>query len=253
MLLGILGLLLFWDLQLKFLNSVSTRLARNHLDRVVANMARQLLALVKVYGGLTVDLDRRLLRDLPSPTLVCANHQSVADIAVLMAALSNHRLRFVAKKELSHGFPAVSEVLRIQRHALIARDGAFRHVTRELRRLGKESADMVSPVVFPEGTRSRDGVVRRFHAGGVRTILQETSIPITAVAIDGGYQFVSMKDLLSGLGRFTYRAKLVGVFSHQGDKKSILEAVAGAEKAIAAQLSKWHAGSADRRAEVECA
>jgi 1-acyl-sn-glycerol-3-phosphate acyltransferase len=241
MLLGIFGLLIFWDLQLKFYKAVSTRLARYHLDRVVANMARQLLALVKFYGGLTLKLDRRLLQDLPSPTLVCANHQSIADIAVLMAALSNHRLRFVAKKELSRGFPAVSEVLRIQRHALIARGGAFRDATREMRRLGRETAQMVSPVIFPEGTRSHDGVVRRFHPGGVRTILQEAPIPITAVAVDGGYQFVSMKDLLFGLHKFTYRAKLVGVFTHEGDKQTILDAVARAQDAIAAQVSTWHA------------
>jgi 1-acyl-sn-glycerol-3-phosphate acyltransferase len=241
MLLGVFGLLLFWDIQLKAMAAVSLRYARRHLNRIVANMARQLLALVKLYGGLNLDLDRRLITSVPSPTLVCGNHQSIADIAVLMAALSAHKLRFVAKKELSRGFPAVSEVLRIQRHALIARDGAFRHATRELRRLGRETKDGVSPVIFPEGTRSRDGVVRTFHPGGIRTILAEAPIPITAVAIDGGHHFASMKELLGGLQRFTYRAKLVGVFEHAGDKASIQEAVGAAQVAIEAQIDQWRA------------
>ena len=245
MLLGIFGLLLFWDIQLKAMAAVSLRYARRHLNRIVANMARQLLALVRVYGGLKLDLDRRLITSVPSPTLVCANHQSIADIVVLMAALSSHNLRFVAKKELTRGFPAVSEVLRIQRHALIARGGAFRHATRELRRLGRETAIGNSPVIFPEGTRSRDGVVRTFHPGGIRTILAEARVPITAVAIDGGHNFASVKDLLGGLGRFTYRAKLVGVFEHDGDKATIQRAVDSAQSAIALQVARWQAAEGE--------
>jgi 1-acyl-sn-glycerol-3-phosphate acyltransferase len=243
MLLSIFGLLIFWDLQLKLYAAVSFTFARRHLNRVVANMARQLSAIVKLYGGLKIDLDPRLRKTIPNPALLCANHQSVADIVVLMAALSGHRLRFVAKQELSRGFPAVSEVLRIQRHALIPRTGAYRHVTRELRRLGRETAIGVSPVIFPEGTRSRDGVVRTFHAGGVRTILQLASVPVIAVAVDGGYHFSSMKELLGGLGSFTYRAKLVGVFSHDGDKSSVQRAVDASHSAICAQVALWHSGS----------
>ena len=239
MLLCIVGLLLGWDIQLKLLQAVNRPLARRHLDRTVSRMAHHLLLITRHYGGLTVDLDRRLVTDVPSPTLVCANHQSVADIVVLMDALHDHTLRFVAKKELSRGFPAVSEVLRIQRHALINRDGDYRRGARELHRLGRETRAGVSPVVFPEGSRSRDGNVCEFHPGGVRTILTETDIPITAVAVDGGYRFVSFGDLIKGLGSITYRARLVGVFAHDGSKQSILKAVSEARDAVSDQIQAW--------------
>ncbi|MFW6288202.1 MAG: lysophospholipid acyltransferase family protein, partial [Spirochaetota bacterium] len=171
---------------------------------------------------------------------VVANHQSVADIVVLLDALSGHRIRFVAKAELAHGFPGVSEVLRIQRHAFVNRTGDFRRAAIEMRRLGRATLEGISPVVFPEGTRSRSGEVRTFHAGAVRSILAAApNVPITAVAVDGGFRFVSVGDILKGLSSITYRARLVGVFAHDGTKPSILEALARAQEAVTAQIAEW--------------
>ena len=241
MLLAVTALLLWWDLRLKALQAVCRPAARRHLDRVVSKMAHSLLMLARHYGGLTVDLDQRLVTDVPSPTLICANHQSVADIVVLMDALRAHRLRFVAKKELARGFPAVSEVLRIQRHALINRRGDYRKGAKELRRIGRETRQGASPVVFPEGTRSRTGEVHEFRAGGIRTILGEATVPITAVAVDGGYRFASFADITTGLSSIRYRARLVGVFHHDGTKQGILRAIEQAESAVRAQIDRWRA------------
>ena len=151
------------------------------------------------------------------------------------------RVRFVAKKELARGFPGVSEVLRIQAHALINRKGDYREVARQLHRLGRETRTGVSPVVFPEGTRSRDGIVRKFHPGGVRMILSRTNVPITAVAVDGGYRFVSVADTIKGLSSITYRTRLVGVFHHDGSKQGIMDAVHDAQRAISDQIDRWRA------------
>ena len=239
MLLCFAALLLFWDVQLKVMQALSRPLARRHLDRTVWRMAHRLLSIARHYGGLTVELDRRLLTDVPSPTLVCSNHQSVADIVVLFDALRRHKLRFVAKKELSRGFPAVSEVLRIQRHALINRTGDYRAGARQLHRLGRETRDGASVVVFPEGTRSRTGDVHEFRGGGIRAILAEALVPITAVAVDGGYRFSSVSDTINGLSTITYRASLVGVFDHDGTKPSIVRALKQAENAVRAQIAMW--------------
>ncbi len=241
MLAAVTALLLWWDVSLKAMQALSRPIARRHLDRVVWKMAHALLSLARHYGGLTVELDRRLVTDVPSPTLVCANHQSVADIVVLFDALRAHRLRFVAKKELARGFPAVSEVLRIQRHALINRMGDYRRGSQELRRLGRETRDGVSPVVFPEGTRSRTGEVYEFRAGGIRTILGQATVPITAVAVDGGYRIASFADITRGLSSIRYRAHLVGVFHHDGTKQSVLTAIGQAEAAVRAQVERWRA------------
>jgi 1-acyl-sn-glycerol-3-phosphate acyltransferase len=235
----IASLLFVWDVRLKALQAVSRPAARRYLDRAVSRMAHRLATIVRCYGGLRVERDRRLVTDVPSPTLVVANHQSVADIVILLDAFSSHRIRFVAKAELKHGFPAVSEVLRIQQHAFVNRKGDFRKAAREMKRLGRLTREGISPVVFPEGTRSRTGQVNPFHGGGVRTILGEANVPLTAVAVDGGHRFVSVGDILKGLSDVTYRAKLVGVYTHDGTKQSILDALSRAQSAVSEQIESW--------------
>lgn len=248
-LLCISATLLVWDLQLKAMQAFSRRAARRHLNRSVSGMAHRLFTIAKAYVGLTVEVDRRLTSAPPAPTIVVANHQSVADIVVLLDAFTSHRLRFVAKHELSRGFPAVSEVLRIQRHALINRSGEYRRAAREMARLGRETEVGISPAVFPEGTRSRDGAVHTFHPGAVRSILShcESPVPITAVAVDGGQYFTSVGDIARGLSHVTYRARLAGIYHHDGSKAAIAEALREAQASITRIVLGWRAGEQQHR------
>jgi len=239
LLITITGLLLVWDIFLKTVSVLFRPLARAFLNARVSHMAARLMRLARVYGGLHVELDPRLTGALPNPCLVCANHQSVADIAVLLAAFRSHSLRFVAKQELTRGFPAVSEVLRIQRHALIDR-GGYRNTAKALAALGRRARRGLSPVVFPEGTRSRTGEVKTFHTGGIRSILEVTSFPIVGVAIDGGHRFVSMDTLRKGLHGITYRVGFVGVFDPGTTKQSIQTAVREVHAAVTKQIDEWH-------------
>ena len=240
LLLTIVGQLLVWDVLLKVLSAFARPAARRRLERRLPGMARRLLVLAQCYGPVRLDLDRALTT-LASPVVVCSNHQSVIDIAVILAAMPHHRIRFVAKQELARGFPAVSEVLRIQRHALINRRGDYRETSARLRRLGRSIRDGVSPVVFPEGTRSRTGEVQQFFPAGVRMILSTGNAPIAAVAVDGGYRLASLGDVLRPLGRVDYRARLVGLFEHAGDKRSVLRALEDAHAAVVRQVETWRA------------
>jgi 1-acyl-sn-glycerol-3-phosphate acyltransferase len=240
LLLSISALLLLWDIFLKAISAISRPAARAFLDARVSHMAARLMRITIVYGRLTVELDDRLKNGLPNPCLVCANHQSVADIAVLLAAFKSHNIRFVAKQELTRGFPAVSEVLRIQQHALIDRHGGYRSTAKALSTLGKRARYGVSPVVFAEGTRSRTGEVKPFHTGGVRSILSVTPLPIVGVAIDGGHYFASMENLLRGLRGLTYRVGFVGVFDPGTTKKTIQSAVESVHMSVTRQIEIWH-------------
>lgn len=243
MLLTVSSLLLLWDIFLKATSALLRPLSRRYLRARVSSMAARLMRLARFYGGLRVELDPRLRANLPDPCLVCANHQSVADIAILLAAFRSHQLRFVAKRELARGFPAVSEVLRIQRHALIDR-GGYRNTALALETLGRRARSGMSPVVFPEGTRSRDGNLKTFHTGGVRTILERTKLSIVGVAIDGGQYFARMSNLLGGLSGITYRVAYVGTFDPGTNKEETVEAVQNVHLAIGNQLDAWrdHSG-----------
>jgi 1-acyl-sn-glycerol-3-phosphate acyltransferase len=123
----------------------------------------------------------------PGRFIVVANHQSIADIAVLASSLRSLNVKFVAKEGLGRGIPAVSLALREWGSALISRSGSRKDVA-SLRNMaaGLERWEG-SVAIFPEGTRSRDGRVQPFKPAAVRIVAEVANLPILPVAIDGTY------------------------------------------------------------------
>jgi 1-acyl-sn-glycerol-3-phosphate acyltransferase len=119
--------------------------------------------------------------------VVVCNHQSIADIAILPWALRSLNVRFVAKEELGWGIPTVSMALAHWGSALITRE-ATREDLRRMKVMARGLAHWAaSVVIFPEGTRSRNGTLLPYKAGAVRIVAQEARLPLLPVAIDGTY------------------------------------------------------------------
>lgn len=117
--------------------------------------------------------------------VVVSNHQSIADIAILPWALRSLNVKFVAKEELGHGIPTVSMALRHWGSALISRE-AMREDIARMKVMARGLAHWEgSVVIFPEGTRSRDGRLLPYKAGAVRIVAEETGLSLLPVAIDG--------------------------------------------------------------------
>jgi 1-acyl-sn-glycerol-3-phosphate acyltransferase len=109
-----------------------------------------------------------------------ANHQSIYDIPILFWSLP-YQLRIIAKESLGH-LPFLGWHLRRTGHLLVDR----RHLERS-RIFGWASrltSNGLSLIVFPEGTRSRDGRVARFKGGGFLLALQ-AGLPIVPLSIVG--------------------------------------------------------------------
>jgi 1-acyl-sn-glycerol-3-phosphate acyltransferase len=151
----------------------------------LAALARKALwrAAFTVTGGLRV----RGLRRLPSgPCVIVANHNSHADTAALIAALPARR-RPAAAAAADYWFAGRRGRLR----AMACRSlcGAF-----PVRRGGGGSADLADAarllaagrdvIVFPEGTRSRDGHVGEFHRGAAR-LAELAGVPLLPVGLTG--------------------------------------------------------------------
>jgi 1-acyl-sn-glycerol-3-phosphate acyltransferase len=109
-----------------------------------------------------------------------SNHQSHYDTAVLFASLP-HQLRIIAKDSLG-SFPFLGWHLRRTGHILVDRkrpdrDAIFAWADRLL-------AQGLSLIVYPEGTRSADGRVRRFKPGSFQIALQ-SGLPVVPLSIVG--------------------------------------------------------------------
>jgi 1-acyl-sn-glycerol-3-phosphate acyltransferase len=124
-----------------------------------------------------------------------ANHQSIYDIPVIFGALP-FQLRIIAKDSLGR-FPFLGWHLQRSGHMLVDRrrpnrQGIFAWAT-SLPSRG------LSLIVFPEGTRSRDGLVAPFKAGSFFPAVQ-TGIPIVPLTVVGSRHVMRKGELTTRPG-----------------------------------------------------
>ncbi|MFO8042458.1 MAG: lysophospholipid acyltransferase family protein [Alkalispirochaeta sp.] len=230
--------LFWWDLADKIRMTINWSWARRAVDRNVANRARRLLALARFTIGLSVRMEIDEDR-IPDRFMVVANHQSAIEIAAIMAAFQDHSVRFVAKRELRRWFPAVSRVLRIQRHALISRHGDFATAMQEIEHLGRTLRPGEGAVIFPEGTRSRDGRVQTFHSGATRRLVSTRPLPMVVIAVDGGTGFSRLADLARMEPGHIFRLKMVAILPPAQGKPALIAQLREAQHLIAHTIAQW--------------
>ena len=138
-----------------------------------------------------------LERLTPGRTYVfVSNHQSIYDIPILFSSLP-FQLRIIAKESLGN-FPFLGWHLRRTGHMLVDR----RHPDRAAI-FGWASRLMskgLSLIVFPEGTRSRDGRVARFKGGSFYLAL-EAGLPIVPLSVIGSRHIMLKGRLATYPGR----------------------------------------------------
>lgn len=238
------ALFLFYDFLLRAARALARDRGENLSFLLADDIIRRLFSILRWPGGFRYEPDGGPPPDLPERFLVVANHQSLLDIIVVMSYFGSCRaVRLVSKRELGRFIPLVSLVLRIQGHALISRKGEAKQAMDELARFARLCARRgVDPVIFPEGTRSRTGSVGIFHSAGVRRILEEGgSLPVLALAIDGGWKVRNIRGLLRNLRGGRYRVRTAGIYPAPAGKKEILEILERARASISEIVDRWHA------------
>ena len=131
--------------------------------------------------------------DLPvnRPIIFIANHQSMYDIPPLIWFLRRHHAKFISKIELTRGIPSISYNLKHGGGANIDRKDTKQSITEIIKLATRMKEKNWSAVIFPEGTRAKDGKVKPFQVGGVATILKKCPTAlIVPVAIDNSWRMV---------------------------------------------------------------
>lgn len=128
----------------------------------------------------------------PGGAILASNHQSLVDIPLFVAALPRE-VRFLAKQELGR-IPVFGSAMARAGNLFIDREDprdAVHLVRKAIHRM--ERGQMV--VVFPEGTRSRDGTIGEFKPGAFY-LARKTAFPLLPVLIDGGHKALPRGSLL---------------------------------------------------------
>ncbi|MEN8928514.1 MAG: lysophospholipid acyltransferase family protein [Flavobacteriales bacterium] len=148
------------------------------VDIMNSFLTRSLLIL-----GVNVKRENRVIIPKNRTIIFVSNHQSLFDIPPIIWFFRKHHAKFVSKKELGKGIPSVSYNLRHGGAVLIDRkDG--KGAIMELMKFGDRlKANTWSAVIFPEGTRSRDGNPKAFSPNGLKMLVKKNPdclvVPIT--------------------------------------------------------------------------
>lgn len=131
--------------------------------------------------GVKLEVVQRAPLDPRRPYIVMANHASMIDIWAVFLAVPIP-LRFIAKKQLG-AIPLLGWAMRAGRFIFIDRQNAA-SARRSIEEAARRIKSGQSVVIFPEGTRTRDGRLNPFKKGGFHLAL-DSGADIVPVAIHG--------------------------------------------------------------------
>ena len=123
----------------------------------------------------------------PAPFVYCSNHQSVLDILVLGAVLPAD-YKWAAKRSLMK-IPFLGWHLTLAGHVPVDRRAGSRGAAEVIQRFEDALRRGKPLLVFPEGTRSEDGIIRPFKNGGFYAAVR-AGAPVVPVALEGTHRLM---------------------------------------------------------------
>ena len=140
-----------------------------------------------------VDLQVTGLENIPAPGegfMIYANHQGLFD-ALAVASTCTTPLGAVVKKELQ-GIPFVQQVIDCTKSFPMDREDVRQSLT-VIQNVTEEVKNGRAYIIFPEGTRSKNGnTMGEFHGGSFRCALK-AKCPILPVALIDSFKVLDQK------------------------------------------------------------
>lgn len=209
----------------------------NYINKVLAPRLFAILYTYKKFHFWGYD-DKK--NELPENFIIIANHQSLLDIPLFMNFLRDRAVRFIAKDTLGRHIPLVSEMLRAQEHCLIPRKAKPMEAMRYISDFGKRVVERHQvPILFPEGSRTRDGNVGKFFSAGFRQLTESTGLPVVVCALDGGWKLRDLRKLMTNLKYGCYRVKILRIFDPPKTKEDCNSILEEAKVLMQQQIEYW--------------
>lgn len=110
-----------------------------------------------------------------------ANHQSFLDVFAIYGWLPNN-FKWLMKKELRK-IPFVGTACAVAGHIFVDRSNP-RAAMESLKYIKAQLHDGISTVIFPEGTRTKNGEMGRFKLGAFK-IAMDMELPVVPISLSG--------------------------------------------------------------------
>ncbi len=170
------------------------------------------------------------------PLIIVPNHQSLHDISPIIWFMRRHHPKFVSKMELGKGIPSVSYNLRHGGSVLIDRKDSKQSII-EIGKLGKYiEKHNRSAVIFPEGTRSRNGHPKPFKTKGLQVLIKRApSALLVPISINNSWKMLRYGKFPYGLGNhLTFE-----VHEPIATNVNLEEALEATEKAVVSGITQF--------------
>lgn len=209
-------------------------------DYIVKKSAPRMFSILKVYKKFRMSFDKQNFNNLPKQFFVISNHQSLFDIPIFINFFKDYNVRFVAKDSLSRHIPLVSEMLRSHEHCMIPRKGGASKAMKVMEAFGKRVIERNQiPIIFPEGTRSKDGSLGTFYSAGFRKIAEITNLPVVVCCLDNGYKINDFAHVFENISRINYKAKILKIYDAPKSKEEQVKIIEESKNLMQEQLNVW--------------
>jgi 1-acyl-sn-glycerol-3-phosphate acyltransferase len=165
--------------------------------------------------------------DANQPLIIVANHQSLHDIYPITWYMRKHHPKFISKIELGKGIPSVSYNLRHGGAALIDRKNP-RQSLPALMKFGEYIEETKrTAVIFPEGTRSKNGEPKSFQTKGLEILFKKIpSALIVPISINNSWKMYQYGKFPMGIGtHITFKVHTPIKLSTFADKEALVKTI----------------------------
>ena len=172
-------------------------------------LCRTLFMILKVVGG----------ADIPRPgrvpggpgVLILMNHQSLLDIPMVIASVDGAYLRIVTRARYSRWIPIISHTIRTLEYPVVNPGAKAGTTRRYLERLAQVARTSDAPLVlFPEGTRTRNGEIGRFQSSALERILAARDWMVYVLVSDGYWRHAKLSHFVGGMQEIEGHLSVLG-------------------------------------------
>lgn len=150
--------------------------------------------------------------------LIVMNHQSIMDVPVVVTCIRPLHPRIVSRARYARGKPLVSHMIRLYQYPTVDPRAT---VKVDLERLGEDAGNSPVPImIFPEGTRTKDGNIGKLRRNGLRSILAARDWDVHVVTVDGYWQCAKLKDFISSVATIRGSTDVSGPYHFKGAEAS---------------------------------
>lgn len=166
---------------------------RQFLNFLISRLAKSTM-----YAGFQIKKEVIIDKvDFSKPNILIANHTSFLDILLVLMIYPK---TVIMVKSWVYNSPVFGLFIRYAGFPF-AKEGA----NDNLKQIRERLAEGYQVVIFPEGTRSKDGNMNRFHKGAFH-IANELKIDIQPLVINGAHEVNQKNDILINRGKIIIKA-----------------------------------------------